>query len=171
MSSSMPELSVRRYRVARLYLQDAFRAMDIVGAVSDADGAHLIEAGVKPDCVRITGDTRYDQAWAKAELDSSDRSALIGPLRAARFTLVAGSTWPSDEQRLMPAWLAARRANPDIRLVIAPHELSAKHLESIEFWARSAGLEHARTGEPAASSADVIVVDRYGILGARKSVG
>lgn len=65
----------------------------------------------------------------------------------------------------MPAWVAARRANPDIRLIIAPHELSAKHLGAIESWARSAGLEHARTGEPAVSSADVIVVDRYGILG------
>jgi 3-deoxy-D-manno-octulosonic-acid transferase len=165
LSATMPASSGRRSRAARLFLRDAFRAMDIVGAVSDADGAHLIEAGVRPDSIRITGDTRYDQAWAKAELDSADRSALIGPLRAARFTLVAGSTWPSDEERLLPAWLAARRANTDIRLIIAPHELSAKHLETIESWARSAGLEHAHTGERAASSADVIVVDRYGILG------
>ncbi|MDP9178915.1 MAG: hypothetical protein M3O61_14625, partial [Gemmatimonadota bacterium] len=165
LSATMPASSGRRSRVAQLFLHDAFRAMDAVGAVSDADGAHLVEAGVRPDRIRITGDTRYDQAWAKAELDSAGRAALIGQLRAARFTLVAGSTWPSDEQRLLAAWLAARRAHADIRLIIAPHELSAKHLEAIESWARSVGLEYARAGGPAASSADVIVVDRYGVLG------
>src|SRR5687768_14408277 len=161
LSATMPASSGRRSRAAKLFLHDAFRAMDIVGAVSDADGAHLIEAGVRADRIRITGDTRYDQAWAKAEVDSAVRAALIGPLRAARFTVVAGSTWPSDEQRLLPAWLAARRASADIRLIIAPHELSTKHLEAIESWARSSGLECAREGEPAASSADVVVVDRY----------
>jgi len=164
-SATMPASSGRRSSTAQLFVRDAYRAMDAVGAVSDADRAHLIEAGVRPDRVTITGDTRYDQAWAKADSNSAERAALIGPLRAPRFTLVAGSTWPSDEERLLPAWLTVRRTQPDVRLIIAPHELSAKHLEAIEGWARSSGLTLARTGEPAASSADVIIVDRYGILG------
>ncbi|HYN83032.1 MAG TPA: glycosyltransferase N-terminal domain-containing protein [Gemmatimonadaceae bacterium] len=165
MSAAMPASSGRRARAAQLFLRDAFHAMDLVGAVSDSDGANLIGAGVRPDRLRITGDARYDQAWSKAESNSAERAALIGPLRAARFTLVAGSTWPSDELRLLPAWLAVRRALPSVRLIIAPHELSSGHLESVETWALSSGLEYARTGDPAASSADVIVVDRYGILG------
>jgi 3-deoxy-D-manno-octulosonic-acid transferase len=165
LSATLSASSGRRSRAARLVLRDAFRAMDLVGAVSDADGANLILAGVRPDRVRITGDTRYDQAWAKAEIDSSERGALIGPLKAPRFTLVAGSTWPSDEERLLPAWLEVRRTQPGIRLIIAPHEVSAKHLEAIETWAQANGLTCSHVGTAAASSADIIVVDRYGILG------
>ena len=164
-SATMPASSGRRSSTAQLFVGDAYRAMDAVGAVSDADAAHLIEAGVRPDRVTITGDTRYDQAWAKAESNSAERAALIGPLRAPRFTLVAGSTWPSDEERLLSAWLSVRRAHANVRLIIAPHELSPKHLEAIEAWAHSSGLTFARTGEPAAKSADVVIVDRYGILG------
>jgi 3-deoxy-D-manno-octulosonic-acid transferase len=164
-SATMPASSGRRSTTSQLFVGDAYRAMDAVGAVSDDDRAHLIEAGVRPDRVTITGDTRYDQAWAKAESNSAERGALVNPLRAPRFTLVAGSTWPSDEERLLPAWLAVRRSHADARLIIAPHELSPKHLEVIEVWARSIGLTFARPGESAARSADVVIVDRYGILG------
>jgi 3-deoxy-D-manno-octulosonic-acid transferase len=139
--------------------------MDAVGAVSDDDRAHLIEGGVRPDRVIITGDTRYDQAWAKAGSNAPERAALVNPLRAPRFTLVAGSTWPSDEERLLPAWLAVRRSNVDVRLIVAPHELSPKHLAAVEKWARSSGLRFARQGDSTARAADVIIVDRYGILG------
>ncbi len=164
-SATMPASSGRRSSASQLFVGDAYRAMDAVGAVSDDDRAHLIEAGVKPDRVTITGDTRYDQAWGRTGSNSPERAALINPLRAARFTLVAGSTWPSDEQRLLPAWLAVRRARPDARLIIAQHEISAKHLESVEAWARLNRLSFVRVTEPAASSADVIIVDRYGMLG------
>ncbi len=164
-SATMPASSGRRSSASQLFVADAYHAMDAVGAVSDDDCAHLVEAGVRPDRVTITGDTRYDQAWAKAELNSAERGALINPLRAPRFTLVAGSTWPSDEEKLLPAWLTVRRSHVDVRLIIAPHELSPKHLEAIEAWARSSGLRFARQGHSAAKAADVIIVDRYGILG------
>jgi len=164
-SATMAASSGRRSSTSRLFVADAFRSMDAVGAVSDDDRAHLIEAGVRRDRVTITGDTRYDQAWAKAGSNSPGRAALVNPLRAPRFTLVAGSTWPSDEERLLPAWLTVRRSNVDVRLIVAPHELSPKHLAAIEKWARSSGLRFARQGDPTAKAADVIIVDRYGILG------
>ena len=164
-SATMPASSGRRSSTSQLFVGDAYRSMDAVGAVSEDDRAHLIEVGVRPDRVTITGDTRYDQAWDKAESKSAERAALINPLRAPRFTLVAGSTWPSDEERLLPAWLRVRRSHVDVRLIIAPHQLSTKHLAAIEVWARASGLSFARAGEPGAKSADVVIVDRYGILG------
>jgi 3-deoxy-D-manno-octulosonic-acid transferase len=120
---------------------------------------------VPADRITVTGDTRYDQAWQKAEDSSSDYKALIAPLRGSRFTMVAGSTWPSDEERLLPAWLAVKTEHRDVRLIIAPHELLPKHLEAIESWAQTNDLAVARVGNSSASTADVVVVDRYGILG------
>ncbi len=164
-SATMPFSSLRSSRAARLALRDAHAALDTVGSVSDADAVRLVEAGVRPERITLTGDTRYDQAWAKAEADSTEQRTLLNPLRAARFTVVAGSTWPSDEERLLPAWMEVKATHPDARLVIAPHELTGKHLEAIETWAQSHRLSFARLGASAASSAEVVLVDRYGVLG------
>lgn len=165
LSATMPASSLRHSAMARLVLGDAYTSFAAVGAVSDADAMRLISAGVPADRVTVTGDTRYDQAWQKAEESSPSREALLAPLRGPRFTMVAGSTWPSDEERLLPAWMAVKSAHRDIRLVIAPHELSQRHLEAIESWSRASSLSTARVGDQAAATADIVIVDRYGILG------
>jgi 3-deoxy-D-manno-octulosonic-acid transferase len=121
-SATLPSSSRRRSTIARLALRDAYKALDRVGAISDEDAGRLIEAGVRPDRINVTGDTRYDQAWARAKSDSMERRELVNSLKTSRFTVVAGSTWPSDEERLLPAWLAIRSAYPEVRLLIAPHE-------------------------------------------------
>jgi 3-deoxy-D-manno-octulosonic-acid transferase len=164
-SATMPASSMRRSRFARLALGDAYSYLDAVGAISDGDAIRLIEAGVRPDCVIVTGDTRYDQAFQKAEARAEAREALIGPLRNSRFTLVAGSTWPSDEEHLLPAWVAVKKRHPQARMIIAPHELSEDHLAAIGSWAKSNALSSFRFANADHSSADVVIVDRYGILG------
>jgi 3-deoxy-D-manno-octulosonic-acid transferase len=78
---------------------------------------------------------------------------------------VAGSTWPPDEEYLLPTWTRTREKIPDARLIIAPHETSDTHLRAIEKWARSESLSLARVNSPEATAADVILVDVHGILG------
>jgi 3-deoxy-D-manno-octulosonic-acid transferase len=161
-SATLPESSGRRGVFARALLGEAYRSIDRVGAIDTQDAERLCEQGVRPDRIRVTGDTRFDQVWARAQRDPS---AFIQRLRSARPTLVAGSTWPSDEDHLLAAWARVRDKIPDARLVIAPHETSATHLRSIGSWARSRALRLARVDSPDAPNADVILVDRYGILG------
>jgi 3-deoxy-D-manno-octulosonic-acid transferase len=86
-------------------------------------------------------------------------------MRSSRPTLVAGSTWPSDEAHLFRAWSKVRDKIPDARLVIAPHELAAAHFASVERWARGRALRLARIDDRDAPDADVVLVDRFGILG------
>jgi 3-deoxy-D-manno-octulosonic-acid transferase len=90
---------------------------------------------------------------------------LLMPLASSRPTVVAGSTWPSDEQVLLDAWREVRRDIHDARLIIAPHEPNPEHLTPIETWAASSHLSLARLGAAGASTADVILVDRIGVLG------
>jgi 3-deoxy-D-manno-octulosonic-acid transferase len=138
--------------------------MRAVGAVDEADAARLVTLGVDRTRVQVTGDTRYDQVWARAQ--SVDRaSPLIAALVSPRPTLVAGSTWPSDEQVLEDAWRHVRTTVPTARLIIAPHETMDAHLAAIEAWTARAGLRSARLGAPEAGDADVVVVDRMGVLG------
>jgi 3-deoxy-D-manno-octulosonic-acid transferase len=164
LSATVPESSRRRSALVLMALGDAYASLDLVGAISDGDAARLMQMGVKSDRIAVTGDTRYDQVWAKANRSSDQREALIARFRDDRPTLVAGSTWPSDEKRLFPAWRQVRQMHPNARLIIAPHELTPAKLAAVEKWAASASLSLSRTSEGEARKTDVLLVDQYGIL-------
>ena len=162
-SATLPPLSSRRGMAGRL-LQEAYAQLDRVGAVSAADAERLVSLGVRRECLTITGDTRYDQVWRRAR--GTDRaSALLSPLVSPRPTLVAGSTWPGDEAVLLDAWLAVRRDVRDARLIIAPHEPTPEHLAPVSDWALTHGLALAKLDAVDVASADVVLVDRVGVLG------
>lgn len=161
-SATLAETSGRRGLFARALLSDAYRAIECVGAIDVTDAGHFRELGVRPERVRVTGDTRYDQVWKRAQREAS---ALVQSMRSSRPTLVAGSTWRADEVHLLSAWSKIRDKIPDARLVIAPHELTAAHIASVEKWARSRSLRPARIDARDARGADVVLVDRFGILG------
>ena len=161
-SATLPETSGRRGVVARQFLGDAYRALTLVGAIDASDAERLREQGVRPDRITVTGDTRYDQVWARAQRPAPP---LVESLRSARPTLVAGSTWPSDEEHLLTAWTTVREKIPDARMIVAPHEVKGSQIGAIEDWARRSGLRLARIDSSSARDADVVLVDRYGVLG------
>ena len=161
-SATLAETSGRRGLFARSLLAEAYRAIERVGAIDDNDADHFRQMGVRAERIEVTGDTRYDQVWARAQRAPS---ALVESMRSSRPTLVGGSTWPTDEEHLFGAWRKVRDKIPDARFVIAPHELTAAHLASVESWARQRKLRLARIGAADAAAADVVLVDRYGVLG------
>jgi 3-deoxy-D-manno-octulosonic-acid transferase len=163
-SATLAAGSSRSRGPAARMLRAAYASLDLVGAIDEADAGRLIALGVREAAIRVTGDTRYDQVWARALAADRD-GRLLSPLRGDRPTLVAGSTWPADERELLPAWASVRRAVPDARLVIAPHEPTPAHLAPIERWAASEGLRLARLDAADAGAADVLLVDRVGVLG------
>jgi 3-deoxy-D-manno-octulosonic-acid transferase len=163
-SGTLSAASARQGSLAAALLRESYRRLDRVGAVSQTDANRLVALGVLPEHIRISGDTRYDQALQRAR--SVDRAApLLAALDSRRVTLVAGSTWPADEAVLLDAWSAVRREVGSARLIIAPHEPSATHLGSVEAWASGLGLRVERLRATAVGAADVVLVDRVGVLG------
>ncbi len=161
-SASLPESSKRASRITGSLTRAAYATLDIVGAASADDAAQLARAGAREQRVRVTGDTRYDQAWARAH-GPPRNAAIVDALASERPALVAGSTWPADERELLPAWLAVLRTIPRARLVLAPHELNARHIAGLEAWAQRANLRAARIDGDIAA-ADVVIIDRMGVL-------
>ena len=139
-----------------------YQALSAVGAIAEADAERLTGLGVLPERVRITGDPRYDSV-----LDVISGVAPDDPLVALGAgdpALVAGSTWPADEQVILEAFAAVRRTDPRARLFLAPHEPTPAHLASAESRASRLGLpEPVRlsTGHPAGP---LLLVDRVGVL-------
>ncbi len=165
-SATLAEGSGRRNGIAAALTRDAYAALDAVGAIDDADAARLVEIGVRPGVIRVTGDTRYDQVWARAGAVTQSAPWLARFRDAPRVTLVAGSTWPADEAILLPAWRELTARFPAaLRLIIAPHEPTAAHLAPIESWAAQQKLRCTRLDAAGDTTADVVLVDRVGVLG------
>lgn len=164
--------SSRLRGTSRFLLAPGYGRLDRVGAVAEGDAERLKRLGVPGERIEVTGDARFDQVWARVTALGGERALEERPLlrrlhEPERITIVAGSTWPADEARLIPAYLRAREADPAFRLVIAPHEPTEPHLAGLEARLDDAKLEHRRLGEVEATSdplPEVIVVDRVGVL-------
>lgn len=162
-SATLARASSRRSRPAAALLREAYGALEVVGAIDGSDADRLVELGVAPRAIVVTGDTRYDQVWLRAQrIDRA--SPMLERLRDMRPTVVAGSTWPADEGVLLPAFETVHRTT-NARLIIAPHEPTHAHLMPIIQWAQAAKLRVARLDDPQHIVADVVVVDRTGVLG------
>lgn len=163
-SATLAEGSSRRSGIARSLLRDAYASLDAVGAIDAADADRLLRLGVRQSVIEVTGDTRYDQVWQRAKAVDRTRADLRG-LVSDRPTIVAGSTWPADESVLLPAFAQLLRSSPDLRLIIAPHEATPSHLDPIIKWAKGVGISVALMSDTMSAAADVVVVDRMGVLG------
>ena len=163
-SATLSRGSSRRSRTASALLRDAYAALEVVGAIDAADADRLVQLGVRPQSIIVTGDTRYDQVWLRAQ--RVDRaSPMLERLRSGRPTLVAGSTWPADEAVVLPAFDAVRKAGVPARMIIAPHEPTLDHITRIVDAVKRLQLSFARLDEPNAGEADVVIIDRVGVLG------
>src|SRR5690606_17162217 len=136
---------------SRYLLGPGYARLDAVGAVAEPDARRFSLLGVAPERVRVRGDARFDQVWARVRALGDEEERMRNPLlRRLRdetvVTVVAGSTWPADEERLVPAFARARREEA-LRLVVAPHEPDATHLTGLERRLDAAGLTHARLAE------------------------
>lgn len=108
--------------------------------------------------ISICGDTRIDRVVKIAQEEYSN--PILSKFSAENNVIVCGSTWEEDEKIL------CRFINefPDTyKLIIAPHEISVKHLQKIE---KLLSVKTIRLSSVQTIDADVkvIIVDSIGIL-------
>lgn len=124
--------------------------------LQDAASAQLLQSiGIKNHTV--VGDTRFDRVYrmsaqAKPILD-------VEAFLAGRKAFVVGSSWPADEEKLV----AAIQSLPDNYVVVmAPHDISQKHLKAIEAQLPVGCIRYSVL-QPE-SQARVLLIDNIGML-------
>jgi 3-deoxy-D-manno-octulosonic-acid transferase len=166
-NAPLAEASSRLRPLARRFLSPAYSGLDAIGAVSDADARRLLRLAPVPGRITVTGDARVDQALARAASPDGGPPVVRRLREPGVPVIVAGSTWPADEDRLIPAFrqLVAGGDRP-LRLVIAPHEPTPGHLQRIETEVAAAGFGPVRfsDAEKGADVKAVVIVDRVGVL-------
>ncbi len=126
--------------------------------VQDEASARLLQEH-KIDRVEVAGDTRFDRVHAIAQTPK-DIPQIARFVESAEKVIIAGSTWPPDEE-LLSRYLTE---NPDVKLVLAPHEIHEAHMHQIfqQFEGR-----YVRFTEATINNLDavrVLVVDTIGML-------
>jgi 3-deoxy-D-manno-octulosonic-acid transferase len=168
LSGTLPETSTRLRGPARALLAPAYARLDVVAAIAQADADRFGLLGVPAERWRVMGDARFDQVWARAQ--AADRnSALLRPFRGFDgVTLVAGSTWPADEEKLVPALAALRHSGWRVRLVLVPHEPTPAHLARTRDLLRRHGFDAVwllSEVDAGGAAGETVLVDRVGVLG------
>ena len=153
---------------ARALLRPGYAVVSRAGAIGSEDAGRLAALGVPRGRIELTGDPRFDSAMTRAgvPVDEPLRCYGAGP------TLVAGSTWPEDEARLLAAYRRVRTIRPDARLILVPHEPTPEHLAGIDRRCRGESLPNPeRLSARPDPATRVLVVDRFGVLPLFYAVG
>lgn len=160
-NARLTEKSLSRYLLISPLLSPALRALSTVCAQSPEDAARFERLGVPADRLTVTGNAKYDgQPVPAANAAARAKVAALGWELDPLF--VAGSTHPFEEEMVLAAFMAARRAAPRLRLVLAPRHLE-RAADAVDLLAH-AGLKVARWSGPAESGRDALLLDEMGAL-------
>jgi 3-deoxy-D-manno-octulosonic-acid transferase len=96
--------------------------------VQNESSKKLIDQIGLADICSVSGDTRFDRVIEIAE--QWKPIPAIEQFIGNSKTIVAGSTWPEDEEVLQKAFTSLNE--PSLKLIIAPHEITEKHLSEIK---------------------------------------
>lgn len=126
--------------------------------VQDETSCSLLK-NARIEQVAIAGDTRFDRV---CEIRSQAKSLPSVEMfrRDASFVLVAGSSWPKDEDILIEYF----NTHPEMKLIIAPHEIHDSHLQDILSKLKRPFVRYSELTEENASEAHCLVIDCIGLL-------
>lgn len=116
-------------------------------------------ASIGVNNVTVAGDTRFDRVISNAK--AAKVIPLIEQFIGDSKVLVAGSTWPKDEEII----IEHLKTNPhNLKLIIAPHEIHEQEIEKLRNCFGLKTLRYTKPEECNPSDAQVLIIDTIGIL-------
>ena len=131
--------------------------------VQDEHSAGLLKTlGVEN--VTVCGDTRFDRVIdvRNQAREIPTVSRFVAQTSGKSYTLVAGSSWPQDEEIFIPYF----NQHPELKLIIAPHEIHQEHLLYIESLLKrpSVRLSDVMNDPKLLTGKDCLIIDSFGML-------
>lgn len=124
--------------------------------------ALLEEYGIRN--VTVAGDTRFDRVidvyHQAKQIPLVERFIKGTDGQQPPLVFVAGSSWPEDEAIFIPYF----ERHPEMKLIIAPHEIHEGHLKSIEARLHRPTIRLSQATEQNVADQDCLIVDSFGLL-------
>ena len=161
-NARISDRSAPRYRKAKFFLGECFRAFDGISAQSDLDRDRLVAAGADPAAIEVTGSFKFDVA-VRNEAKERELAEWIWGVGERGAMLLGGSTWPGEDEVLLGIYRRVLERHPDVALVIAPRHF--EKADAVEANVRAAGFECCRRSRgDAARAGAVFLADTTGEL-------
>lgn len=126
--------------------------------VQDEASKKLLSAhGIKN--VEVCGDTRFDRVL------EIQRNARLLPdvdtfTKGRQPVLIVGSSWPKDEDIILPYF----NTHPEIKMIIAPHEIHSEHLLYIQSLLNRPSIRLSESCTEDLQTNDCLIIDSFGLL-------
>ena len=109
--------------------------------------------------VSIAGDTRFDRVYSIAT--GSKTLPKVEGFSQGRLVLIAGSTWPKDEEFLIK-YINTSKNN--YKYIIAAHEVDENHIKNIVAQIEKPWVRYTNASKDEIQAAEVLVIDCIGVL-------
>lgn len=127
--------------------------------VQDETSKRLMDGIGLSAITTISGDTRFDRVIDIAK--NAEAVPLIEKFVGTGKAIIAGSTWPEDEEVLKKIMDIK---HPPVKLIMAPHEINEKHLASMQELFPEAVRMSQLASNSKLASANILIIDNIGLL-------
>ena len=162
-NATMRRQTKRRIPFVRNFHHYIYNCIDLILTVSKTDVEAFDFFSLDYPRVEAIGDTRYDQVSIRST-EARKRHIIPPGIVAGRKVVVIGSSWPEDEEVILPAFFEMQRNNGNLLLIIAPHEPTLEHIEELEHLLAGKATSIRFSGLNEYQDENVIIVDSIGIL-------
>jgi 3-deoxy-D-manno-octulosonic-acid transferase len=162
-NATMRTTSARFYPLLKNFHRLLFNNFVSILTVSAKDADAFALFGLTHPSVEAIGDTRYDQVWRRSS-DAKKRHLIPPAILKGKKVLLAGSTWPEDEEVVIPSIKKILQYDSNVLVILVPHEPTEDALEDIEyaFGSKPRTIRFSNLNDY--SNERIIIVDSIGIL-------
>lgn len=107
----------------------------------------------------VSGDTRFDRVSAQLEYDN--KLDFIEEFLEDKLCIVAGSTWPEDEELLVDF---INNNEAEVRFIIAPHTIKAEKIQHLQEKLEVDNVLYSEKDKTGKNDPKVFIVDTVGLL-------
>jgi 3-deoxy-D-manno-octulosonic-acid transferase len=111
------------------------------------------------ESVSVAGDTRFDRV-AQVKRVAKDLPIVARFVANAQHVIVAGSTWPKEEQ-MLARYL---QEHPNVHLILAPHEVHEAHLHQLFQYFEGRYVRYSEANMHNIQKCRILIVDTIGLL-------
>lgn len=109
--------------------------------------------------VTVAGDTRFDRVVKVAQ--EAKHFSFIEQFCGGETIIVAGSTWPKDEELLVEFF---NQAPENVKLIIVPHEITQTHIQGIQQSYPHKSILYTNRDNEDPKSSRLLIIDTIGML-------
>ncbi|MGM0932708.1 MAG: 3-deoxy-D-manno-octulosonic acid transferase [Bacteroidota bacterium] len=109
--------------------------------------------------VSLSGDTRFDRVSRQLAYDN--KLEVLENFLQNELCIVAGSTWPEDEELLLEY---INYAPSKVKFIIAPHEIKAEKINDFRKKLKVSSVLYSETSSQEPKDFQLLIIDNIGLL-------